>query len=85
MNAVAPGPIWTPLNPFGGAAPGEDPGVRQGHADGPARPAERGRAELPVPRLRGFELHVRAGAAPRRRQHHVELSEGWEISTNWRC
>ena len=21
MNAVAPGPIWTPLNPFGGSTP----------------------------------------------------------------
>jgi NAD(P)-dependent dehydrogenase (short-subunit alcohol dehydrogenase family) len=23
VNAVAPGPIWTPLNPFGGASPGK--------------------------------------------------------------
>ena len=23
MNAVAPGPIWTPLNPFGGQPPEE--------------------------------------------------------------
>ena len=37
VNAVAPGPIWTPLNPFGGQPPREDQGFRQEHADGPAR------------------------------------------------
>ena len=62
------------------AAAGEDPGVRQGHADGPARPAQRGRAELPVPRLRGFELHDRAGPPPRRRGHHLELERRWYFS-----
>ena len=40
VNGVAPGPIWTPLNPFGRPAAGEDPGIRQGHADGPAGPAQ---------------------------------------------
>ena len=45
-------------------AAGEDPRFRQGRADGPPRPAQRGRAELPVPRLRGFELHGRTGAPP---------------------
>ena len=34
MNAVAPGPIWTPLNPSGGQ-PQRKSRVRQGHADGP--------------------------------------------------
>ena len=40
VNAVAPGPIWTPLNPFGGQKPERHPGIWQGHADGPARPAQ---------------------------------------------
>ncbi len=60
VNAVAPGPIWTPLNPCGGASAREDQEVRQEHADGPARPAQRGRAQLPVPRLRGFAATCRA-------------------------
>ena len=46
------------------SAAGENPGVRQGYADGPARPAQRGRAVLPVPRVRGFQLHVGPGAPP---------------------
>ena len=66
VNAVAPGPIWTPLEPVRRPAAREDPRFRQGHADGPARPAQRGRAELPVPGLRGFELHGRAGASSQR-------------------
>ena len=48
--------------------------LRQGHADGPPGAAQRGRAGVPVPRLRGFELHDRAGAPPQRRQHHLELN-----------
>ena len=74
VNAVAPGPIWTPLNPCGGASPGEDQGLRQEHADGPARPAQRGRAGLPVPRLRGFELHVGPGPPPQWRDDRRQLA-----------
>ena len=67
MNAVAPGPIWTPLNPCGGASPEKLETLRREHADGPARPAQRSRARFPVPRLRGFELYVGPGAASERR------------------
>ena len=74
VNARRAGADLDPAQPLRRAAAGEDPRVRQGHADGPAGPAERGRAVLPVPRLRGFELHDRPGASPRRRRHHLELS-----------
>jgi NAD(P)-dependent dehydrogenase (short-subunit alcohol dehydrogenase family) len=51
----------------------EDPRVRQGHADEASGPAQRGRAGLPVPRLRGQQLHGRAGAAPQRRDRGQRL------------
>ena len=64
VNGVAPGPIWTPLIPstfdakqvasFGAQTPMKRAG-----------PAERGRAVLPVPRLRGFLLHHRARCCTR--------------------
>ena len=36
-------------------------------------PAQRGRAELPVPRLRGLPLHVGPGPAPQWRHHRRQL------------
>src|SRR5947208_873673 len=59
---------------LGRAAAAENPRVRQGHADGPSRAAERSRSVLPVPRVRGFQLHGGAGASPRRREHDGELT-----------
>ena len=73
MNGVAPGPIWTPLNPFGGQPPEKIPEFGKDTPMGrPGQPNEVA-PSLPVPRLRGFELHDRPGAPPGRRQHHVEL------------
>ena len=40
VNAVAPGPVWTPLQTSGGQPP-EDPGIRRARAPGrPGQPAE---------------------------------------------
>lgn len=55
VNAVAPGRIWTPLNPCGGATP------EKLESFGERTPM--GRPGLPFPRLRGCQLHVRPGAA----------------------
>ena len=52
VNAVAPGPIWTPLNPMGGKPPEDMKEFGKIDADGAAGPAQRGGAELPVPGLR---------------------------------
>jgi NAD(P)-dependent dehydrogenase (short-subunit alcohol dehydrogenase family) len=82
VNGVAPGPIWTPLNPMGGASPEKlkdfgksTPMGRPGHS---------------VPSLRGFELHEWSGAAPQRRHHRQRVTRSrpmarlrascWEIS-----
>ena len=72
VNGVAPGPIWTPLIPstfdakhvasFGSQTPMKRPG----------QPSEVA-PSLPVPRLRGFLLHHRLGAAPERRRADREL------------
>jgi NAD(P)-dependent dehydrogenase (short-subunit alcohol dehydrogenase family) len=56
VNAVAPGPIWTSLNPSGGQPPEKIP--------------EFG---LPVPRLRGQQLHGGASAAPQWRDRGQRL------------
>ena len=77
VNARRAGPDLDSAQSVRRAAAGGDPRIRQGHADGPAGPAQRGRAVLPVPGLRGFELHDRPGAPPGRRRHHVELTHGW--------
>ncbi|CAA9519318.1 MAG: 3-oxoacyl-[acyl-carrier protein] reductase, partial [uncultured Sphingomonadaceae bacterium] len=45
----------------------ENGDLRGKRANGPPRPAERGRARLSVPRLRGRELHERADPPPERR------------------
>jgi NAD(P)-dependent dehydrogenase (short-subunit alcohol dehydrogenase family) len=66
VNAVAPGPIWTPLNPCGGAPPEKVEQLRREHADGPSGPAERSGARVPVPCLRGLVLYVGPGAASER-------------------
>src|SRR5207253_8403054 len=60
-----------------GRATGEAQGLRREHPDGPPRPAQRGRAELPLPRLRGQPLHVRPGAASQWRDHRRELTSRW--------
>ena len=79
VNAVAPGPIWTPLNPFGGQKPEDIPEFGKDTPMGrPGQPNEV--AELPVPRLRGFQLHDRTGASSRRRRFHLELGERWDFS-----
>ena len=63
VNAVAPGPVWTPLNPAD-QSPEKVAAVRREHrheAPGAARGAVAG---LRVPRLAGlFELHHRHRAA----------------------
>ena len=73
VNGVAPGPIWTPLNPSGGQPPEKNPRFRQGHADEAPGPAERSCAVLPVPRLRGFQLHDGPGPPSGRRKYHFQL------------
>ena len=73
MNGVAPGPIWTPLNPSGGQPPEEIPEFGKDTPMGrPGQPNEVAPG-IPVPGLRGFELHDRAGPASRRRRHDLEL------------
>ena len=67
VNAVAPGPVWTPLNPADKAAERVAKfGSR--HADEAARSARGDRAGLCVPRSTLlFELHHRRSAADHRR------------------
>ena len=74
VNAVAPGPIWTPLNPSGGQPPEKIPEFGKDTPMGrPGQPNEVAPV-LPVPRLRGFQLHDGPGAPSRRRQHNLELT-----------
>ena len=67
VNAVAPGPVWTPLNPADKHAErsGE---VRQRHADEAARPAGGDRAGLCLSRRAELlQLHHRRSSADHRR------------------
>jgi NAD(P)-dependent dehydrogenase (short-subunit alcohol dehydrogenase family) len=59
VNGVGTGPDLDAAQPVGRLSAGEDEGFRRGHADGAARPAQRGGARFPVPGVRGFKLHVR--------------------------
>ena len=67
VNAVAPGPIWTPLIPASFDA-GTRRQARLERADAAPGPAERGRALLRVPGQRGRLLYQRPGAASERRR-----------------
>ena len=69
VNAVAPGPIWTPLIPASFPAD-KVATLRSGRAARPRRSAERGGACLPLPRLRGRLLFHRTGAASQRWRNH---------------
>ena len=61
VNAVAPGPIWTPLIPATmPAEKAEEP--RREHAAGPRRAAGRGGPGLRLLRLPGVQLHHRRDA-----------------------
>ena len=51
VNAVAPGPVWTPLQVSGGQPHGEASRVRRADATGPGGAAGRDGARLRVPRL----------------------------------
>ena len=76
VNAVAPGPIWTPLIPasFDEEKHGE---ARRERRDGPRRPAGRGGAELHLPRGRERQfLHQRADAAPEWRDGGERVRQG---------
>ena len=67
VNAVAPGPVWTPLNP-GDKSVGQNCQVRQRHAHETAGPARGNRAGIRIPRRAILlKLHHRRGAADHRR------------------
>ena len=67
VNAVAPGPVWTPLNPSDKDGGGRRQ-VRRRHADEAARSARGDRAGLRVPRVESLlELHHRRDPAGDRR------------------
>ena len=67
VNAVAPGPVWTPLNPADKRRRGRRQ-VRRRHADEAAGPARGDRAGLRVPRrAQLLELHHRRDPADHRR------------------
>ena len=76
VNAVAPGPIWTPLIPATMAA-GEGRGLRLGHPAGPPGPAGRGRRGLRLPRLGRGELRLRDRARGDRRQAGLLSRAAW--------
>ncbi len=67
VNAVAPGPVWTPLNPSDKEAP--DVGaVRRRHPDEAAGPTRRNRAGLCLPGVAAmFQLHHGRDIADHRR------------------
>ena len=54
--------------------PGEARTFWRKHADGAARPAQRGRAGLPVPRLRGCQLYVGSGSSPQWRDDRERVT-----------
>ena len=62
VNAVAPGPIWTPLIPVDHAA-GEGGAVRHRHPAGPRRAARRAGPGVRLLRLAGVQLHHRRDPA----------------------
>ena len=68
VNAVAPGPVWTPLQVTGGQKPDDAAAIRRRHAVRPAGPAGGARAALRAPRLGGIELFDRPGVRRGRRQ-----------------
>jgi hypothetical protein len=70
VNAVAPGPIWTPLIP---ATMPEDSVASLGKDVPMGRPARGARALLPVPGFGRRLVHGRPGAAPQRRQRGQRL------------
>ena len=66
VNAVAPGPIWTPLIPA--TMPPNAASPARHTAAGPRRPTRRGRSGLRLPRLAGVDLHHRRDDRRHRRQ-----------------
>ena len=71
VNAVAPGPVWTPLNPSDQESSNssrQDRRIRHDYGDGPSRPAGRDRPGLRLPGLAAdVELHHRRDPADHRR------------------
>jgi NAD(P)-dependent dehydrogenase (short-subunit alcohol dehydrogenase family) len=71
VNAVAPGPIWTPLNPFGGQPPEK---LKDFGKDVPmGRPGQPNEVAPSFLFLRRCQLHDRPGAAPEWRHHRQRL------------
>ncbi len=71
VNGVAPGPIWTPLNPFGGQPKDKIPEFGKDTPMGrPGQPNEVAPCFLFLA-CEDFELHGRANPSPGRRQHHL--------------
>ena len=74
VNAVAPGPIWTPLNPSGGQPKEKIPEFGKDTPMGrPGQPNEVAPSFLFLA-CDDCELHDGAGAAPRRREHDFKLT-----------
>ncbi len=74
VNGVAPGPIWTPLNPSGGQPPEKIPEFGKDTPMGrPGQPNEVAPSFLFLA-CEDFELHDGAGASPRRREHVEQLT-----------
>ena len=73
VNGVAPGPIWTPLNPFGGQKPEDIPEFGKDTPMGrPGQPNEVAPCFLFLA-CEDTQLHDRADPAPERRRFHLEL------------
>jgi len=68
VNAVAPGPIWTPLIPA--TFPADKVESFGEYAHGPRRATGRGRARLRISGQRGRLLHHRSDYSPQWRRHH---------------
>ena len=67
VNAVAPGPVWTPLQVSDGQPTGEAQRLRRVVLARPDEPAGRAGARLRVPRLAGVELRRGRGHQRQRR------------------
>ena len=85
VNAVAPGPIWTPLIPA--TMPDrEGREARREHAAGPRRAARRSRSGLRLPRVAGVQLHHgRDDRRDRRSAGHLSgagSSEWWASNSS---